>query len=523
MAIAELAPKESVAAADHPRTAPGWLPTMQRWTIVFLLVGVGWRLFRYLLQFPIWGDEAYTCINLTDQTYLGFLDGLRCNLVAPLLFLWGELTALHWLGSSELAMRLLPVLAGLAALPVFWKLARQVLDPAAATLAFGILAVAYYPVRHAVEVKPYSLDLLVSAGLISIAYAWLTQPQRVNLLTLLCMLLPPALLISNPVVFVAGGISVALLPTVWREPARTKALWAAYNIVLGLTFLGCLYLNARMQPASAVQMLERFWSHTFPPMEPLALLKWLALTHTGNMMAYPLGGKNGGSAVTFLLFLVGVWHFARARRWDVLLLCLTPFALTFIAACLRRYPYGDSARLCQHLAPATCLLIAAGAFTSISWIWRNARGQQIATGFVCGMLAIIGVAGIARDLVQPYKQTGDQECRRIVRAIVDQAGTECPVVFLNDWDQSQPELLWYLSQGHPQVIRHERANWSELALGGRVVCLRIAHDKAPPQPHELPAPWRLNRHDTYSRPLDYHIGITEILEAFEFQIDSHKR
>src|SRR5437773_2075281 len=127
MAIAELAPKDTAVPGPSERTPITWLPTLRRWTIVFVLLGVGWRLLRYFLQFPIWGDEAYLCLNFADQTYLGFVGGLKHAVVAPLFFLWGELAVYQCFGGSELAVRLLPVLAGLAALPVFWKLARQVL------------------------------------------------------------------------------------------------------------------------------------------------------------------------------------------------------------------------------------------------------------------------------------------------------------------------------------------------------------------------------------------------------------
>jgi hypothetical protein len=519
MAIAELAPKDVPAPAQLAQTPITWLPTLRHWTIAFLFLGVGWRLLRYLLQFPIWGDEAYMCLNFMEQTYFGLVGGLKHAVVAPLLFLWGELAVYQCLGGSDLAVRLLPVLAGLAALPVFWKLARQVLEPTAAVLAFGILAVAYYPVRHAVEVRPYSFDLLVSVALLSVAFAWLQEPKRLNLLVFLCLLLPVVLGVSNPVVFVAGGISIALLPTVWREPARAKALWVIYNIVLVTTFLIYLQINMAMQPASALQFLDSHWGHAFPPGEPIAFLKWLIVTHTSNMMAYPAGGKNGTSALTFLLFLAGIWQFARACRWDVLLLCLAPFALTFIAACLHRYPYGDSARFCQHLAPATCILVAAGIVSLISSTCRTVRSRQLATAAACGALVIVGGAGIARDLLQPYKTSGDQECRRMVAAIVAQAGPDCPIVVLSAWDHCQPEWRWYLLQNHARLYRHEQANWEDVVRGGRVLCLRASCPEPPGPPVELAPPWRLVDRAVFTRPLAYKDDITETIEVFEFRID----
>src|SRR4051812_46317535 len=85
--------------------------TLRRWTLALVLVGVLWRTVRYLLRFPVWGDEAFSCLNLASRDYLGLLRPLEFKQVAPLLFWWGERTAYHLLGTSELALRLLPFLA----------------------------------------------------------------------------------------------------------------------------------------------------------------------------------------------------------------------------------------------------------------------------------------------------------------------------------------------------------------------------------------------------------------------------
>jgi hypothetical protein len=498
------------------------LPGLKTWVLAFLLLGLGWRLLRYLLQFPIWGDEAYMCLNFPGQTHLGLVDGLRYAVVAPILFLWGELTIFQWLGGSELAVRLLPAVVGLLAVPLFWRLSRQVLSPAGRTLAIGLLAVAYYPVRHACEVRPYSLDLVVSIGLMTVAFAWMQQPRRLGLLVLLCLSLPVVLGLSNPVVFVAGGVSVALLPTVWRQPPKAKLLWLAYNLVLAIAFLGYLQLNMRMQPSTSMEFLQTHWGHAFPPREPLALVKWLVVTHSSNMMAYPIGGKNGGSALTLLLFLGGVWHFARARQWNVLLLCLVPFGLTFIAGWLRRYPYGDSARFCQHLAPAICLLTAAGCVSAISSLCRTVRAQKLAFAVACGCLAAVGLAGIIRDVVHPFKTTGDQEGRQIVEAIATQAEPDCPIVLLTDWKGTQPEFIWYLHRNHPRVFWHTEADWNALAQGDRLMGVRFYHQQLPPQPAEASLPdagrvWQIARRDVYSRPLDLRPVVMENIEVVSFR------
>ena len=86
----------------------------------------------------------------------------------------------HLFGPSELVLRLLPYLAGLASLALFWSLCRRVLPPLPAALALALLSVSYYPVRHAVEVKPYSLDLLVALSLLLPAVRYVLNPERLR-------------------------------------------------------------------------------------------------------------------------------------------------------------------------------------------------------------------------------------------------------------------------------------------------------------------------------------------------------
>jgi hypothetical protein len=143
-----------------------------------ILVGIAWRSLRYLLQFPIWGDEAFVALNLLDRDYVALTRPLRFVQVVPILFLWVELAAYHLLGGSELALRLFPFLAGLGALALFWPFVRSSPSPLGGGLALGILAVVSYPVRHSRKITPYAFDLLASLALLVTAASWLREPNR---------------------------------------------------------------------------------------------------------------------------------------------------------------------------------------------------------------------------------------------------------------------------------------------------------------------------------------------------------
>jgi hypothetical protein len=447
---AEFAPP---VATDHeahgPAPWPRWL-----WAVALglVLLGLAWRTVRYFERFPIWGDEAFVCLNFLDRDYLGLLRPLRFAQVAPVLFLWTEYTVHQLLGGSEMSLRLLPFLAGLAAVGLFWRLARITLSPMAGALATGILAVSYYPVRHACEAKPYAFDLAIAVVLFLVAAAWMKEPRRLKPLAALTLFLPLALGISYPAVFVAGAISIAILPIMWRQSDwGARGMYLLFSAVLLASFFGWYYFVGLGQYSSAHGAENNQWDMWFPPNHLIQLLEWLAAAHSGNMLAYPLGGPNAGSVFSGLLCLAGAWQLGRSRRWELLLLLLCPFVLTLCAAALHRYPYGGSARVAQHLAPAICLLAGNGAAWCFGW-FQSAAARRRCMLATCGLLAIIGVVGLSRDLVRPYKAEGDRVARRLAQGIAAQSGADDQVIVIDEDWRLPPGMEWYLRQSGAKVF-----------------------------------------------------------------------
>src|SRR5207245_844143 len=96
-----LAPVESRSSA-HQAAPTRFYQSFAFWTFLAVVLGVAWRTLRYFLQFPIWGDESFVCVNLLDNTFAGLIGPLRASQICPLTFLWSELALYQWLGPSEL-------------------------------------------------------------------------------------------------------------------------------------------------------------------------------------------------------------------------------------------------------------------------------------------------------------------------------------------------------------------------------------------------------------------------------------
>jgi hypothetical protein len=458
---------------------------LTRLALALALLGLAWRILRYALRFPYWGDEVMLAMNFVWFDYGQLTQRLEHCQIAPLLFLWGERTVLCWLGPGELALRLLPFLACVSALGLYWRLTGLVLGPLARLFAVGFLAVAIWPVSMGAVVKPYSFDLLLSLTLLLPAVRWLRNPGQTRWLIVLTLLTPVALLGSYPAVFVAGGVSLALARGVWRQGWRARCWFAAYHLALLAAFavaahVGANHLRTPVRDQNTQLGMTTFWANAFPPASPFAFLRWLALATTGQMAAYPLGSANGGSILTVVLCLVGAGCWLRQGRRPWLVLLVAPLLLNLVAAALHRYPYGTSGRLSQHLAPSFCILAGVGGAALIDRLARQ-RLRWVVAG--TAFFVLVGVGGIVRDLLHPYH---DQGCAWMRAAMADmrrQVSLSEPVVvcgtplnvecvFAWYWLTEEDRVSWDWSPS-PEALAGDRIWGFHHGAGAEAACRRL--------------------------------------------------
>ncbi len=458
------------------------------WALVGL--GLAVRLVRYLVVYPIWHDEAFLAVNFLDRGYLDLLRPLDYSQVSPVLFLWIELTAVRLLGFSEWSLRLFPALCGLASVLLFRHVAARLLRGLALVLAVGIFATAFYPIRHAAEVKPYASDLFSALILLALAIAWWRSPGRSRWWWLLAAVVPFLLALSYPAVFIAAGLSLALGQDALRQRRPVRLAFLVYNLVL-VASVASLYFACTVTQSTALRSYYRwgYWRESFPPWDQCWKLPgWLIGVHCGNTLAYPIGGERGASTATLLACLAGIALLWRSGRRASVRLLLAPFALGLIAAGLGQYPYGGAPRITQYLVPSICLLAGLGAAGLLvrvsSRVWRR-RLSRMAVGF----LAAIGIYLIARDLVRPYRVWSDEVSRRFARAFWAADGrdalllcvkSDLGVVFQPKLWQSGMSAVYLFHRGmyaHPHS-RREIADRNGARMAGRPVRL-VFFDEVP--------------------------------------------
>ena len=444
-----------------------WLAT------VLIVLNILWRSVRYAMGFPLFGDEAFVANSFLVRDFWGLTEGLEHYQIVPLLYLWGTWLLSYVAGQSEWGLRLLSYVAGIAGVLLFARTSIKLLPEKTALFSLAIFCASYYPVRHAAEVKPYSLDLLVSLGITLTAWNFLAaRSQRTAFWWgLTCVV---GVWASYPSIFVAGGSCMVIFGYALCRQRAYLLPSATVGLVTSLSFASMYYFIGSAQSAAAGDILVQLelWSSTFPPWsEPTRFLNWFVHVHLGKMFAYPNGGDNGGSVLTFALFCLGAWSLWRRGRLKVLIL-LSPFPLMFIAASLHAYPYGGSARVAQHVAPAICLLAGAG-LACLMRIRPDGLIEKRALVFVGICIALI-LGGIARDIIKPYKELADQDNRQAIEQLAEAAAAEERWIVFGAWGD--------LPQGVPNLY-----HWAGSAARLRYYLLRLAGERTKwgPDPTEV--------------------------------------
>ena len=253
-----------------PGRSAGRVPplSMIAWTTWALVVlGLLWRTVRYALAFPLWGDEAFVAVNFLTRDLGGLARPLEFDQIASPGFLWVEWLVVRWLGSGERALRLVPYLAGVASLLLFWRFCRAVASRRVTLLAVATLAASVYPVRHANEVKPYAVDLLVSLIVTMLGWRVWRAPQSARCWWALIGASAAGVWCSYTAVFPAASVAMVLAARLAarRTPGRL-AFGAAYAGALGASFRAVVVTFAGPQARAASWLpCSITWKDAFPP------------------------------------------------------------------------------------------------------------------------------------------------------------------------------------------------------------------------------------------------------------------
>ena len=367
------------------------------------------RLVGYASNRSLWLDESLLALNIVSKSASDLLGSLDYVQSAPPGFLLVERAAVLLLGERELFLRVVPLLASLAAIVFFALVARRLLRPEAALLAIALFAVNEALVRQASETKPYSSD--VAVGLILV---WLTlralerrdRPFAGRDIVVLAAAGAVGVSISYPAVFVLAAAGGALLLCAQRRRERRSlpvlallgAAWAAAFLTVYLTSADTI---------AAVRAPIFGGGGGSPDALELARSAWYAVADPG-------GFERGPHLLAVLLIVPGAFGLARREGIERLALVAGPIVLALGAAMIDRYPLGG--RFSLFLVPFLLLLVAEGVTESAALV-----GGSVRRAVVIVIAALLLLAAPVREAVATaFDPSRTEDVRPLLERVVSE-------------------------------------------------------------------------------------------------------
>jgi hypothetical protein len=325
-----------------------------------LAVGSAARLWFYFLNDSFWRDESMLLLNVAQKSFTQLLGPLEFAQEAPVPLLWFyRLLYLTGLG-GEMPMRALSLVTSILALFLFYRLAQRVLEERRAVLfSTWLLALAPGAILFAAQTKPYSLDLLVAAGLLYLAAPWFLSPKGARQIWYLAGAAALAPWFSLPAVFVAGGIGAGLLLRARQGGIRPALVFLAvvsgsFALEFFLVLNRCLLLE---------EYIRQWFLHFSSSGLKWALCQifYAYLGPQGHASSLPLWG-------VVALALGGIWEAGRKFSWVWVAVLILPLVLALGASTAKLYPIFG--RLFLFATPGIFLLVGHGValmFRTIPW------------------------------------------------------------------------------------------------------------------------------------------------------------
>ncbi|WP_207425856.1 glycosyltransferase family 39 protein [Pedobacter sp. SYSU D00535] len=394
-------------------------------TYTLIAAGVFLRLFHYFYNRSLWTDEMYLSLSFLEMDFVELAtEPLVYQQKAPIGFLWLVELAVVLFGDGEMALRLVPLLAGIASLYFFKKVADRFLTPAGIAAAVGILALAPNFVYHSVEIKQYGVELLVT---ILVLYFYVKYAHRKKISHLLAWGVAGALLIwfSYSSIFVLTGMALAItLNNLFRRKWKQTGLQIIPFSMWMISFILNFFLFTYNKTTNSGWLIDWFTIRLgYIPLPPKSFADVSFLVQIPyKMLFYPLGLlwefitiENGAlrviarmGAVPLIFWAAGLVFYFRRKR-VVFMILLFPMLLALLASAVKQYPFYE--RLTLFLAPLIIILIAKG-FETLST--RFSRYALVQPALLC--LLLIGPLGTSAaqladtHLFGGYKRSYQRDC-----------------------------------------------------------------------------------------------------------------
>jgi hypothetical protein len=397
-----MAPGRQEAApmsAEHSPTSPAVAKADRRisrtvlisLTVIFLL-GAFLRINRYAANRSLHADEAQFARNFIERTPAQLVAPLSYGQTSPPGFTLLVKFLSTALDLSEPVLRLVPLLAALASLPLFYLLATRWLPRWASLLALALFAVSDALGYYAAWFDKYSSDVLL-AIVILLAGIWFYDSRRRARYLIFGVAGVVAVWFSYPVAIVLAGIGLPLLYFALRRKAYREALSVTAMAACWLASAAATWALS-IRPVLENPSRGPFWATfggflVFPPLTIAQLERDI------ETLLRPFEEPLGFALYSGVVLLYGLGALVALRRGGTRLFLVAPFLITIVLSALRLYPL--YIRIILFLVPLLLLTVVMG-IVRLSEDVTTRTEKVIAFGFLALILYQPFRIGLSRGL-----------------------------------------------------------------------------------------------------------------------------
>lgn len=398
--------------------------------LIILLSGLI-RLIQYGFNRSLWGDEATIALNIINRSYGELLQPLDYGQGAPIGFLWVEKLSTQLFGINEYSLRLFPLLAGLATMPLMYVAVRRYTKGAAVLVALAMVGFLPSFIYFSTEVKQYATDAALTLACLLLVQQTESKFTFRGQAIIFALLGSAAVWFSHPAVFVLAGAAVgSLLKWTQKGFKLSRSLVTRLGIYLSwFTSFGLFYIFS-LQDLGSNDLLKSSWqkkgAFLGPDENVFEALVWM-LDRLGRSFHEPLELVGPWDGVAIAFFLLGCFTLYRRRELGMVLF---PILFTLLAACIQKYPF--SGRLVFFLMPLLILGVALG----VDLLIRNRNIYGRALGI--GLASLVIFQPLTTALPQLYTPHLREEIR--------------PVIEYIQTHQQENDTLYVYQSGQPQFL-----------------------------------------------------------------------
>ncbi len=355
---------------------------LYKWfAFVAIAAGIFVRVAVYLQNRNLMIDEANVAHNLYERGFAALAMPLSYEQYAPPVFLWITKCFTSVINYGEPALRLFPLLAGIASLFVLYAILKKMGASKSAWYAIALMAVGYIFIRYSSELKQYMGDVLVVLSLILLTLKIdITTISRRKFAITWILIGSMAVWASMPSVFVLAGIGLYYwLQGNGAKNFKTTALLGSISAVWVLQF--AFYYIAILKDQANSAYLQNFHMDYFLYATPGNKEE---LVHNWNVVNGLINEAGGFTflANAFHLLCIGIGLVVSIKTKDKrILLILVPLIAVAVAAALNQYSLLP--RVALFTMPLFLILIAIGFNALLSIRYRMIALVPITIGAVC--------------------------------------------------------------------------------------------------------------------------------------------